>query len=60
MDFIEHHESGESQSPFSCEPLDRINPLDFYAFTKNYSGDVLLWRKSCQSGFHKNIKQSVK
>jgi hypothetical protein len=41
LDIIEHHESGESQSPFSCEPLDRIDPLDFYAFTKDYSGDVL-------------------
>ncbi len=41
LDIIEHHESGDSHSPFSCEPLDRIDPLDFYAFTKDYSGDVL-------------------
>ena len=40
-DILETHIPDENQSPLSCAPLDRIEPRDFAAFTRGYTGDVL-------------------
>jgi hypothetical protein len=53
-----HYATGETQSPLSCTPLDRIDPLDFAAFTQGYTGIFLRWRMLCQHGLNKDTKAS--
>ena len=40
-DILETHFLDENQSPLSYAPLARIEPGDFAAFTRGYTGDVL-------------------
>ena len=52
----------DTQSPLSCTPLDRIDPLDFTAFTQEYTGDILaleeamsVWVEQRYKGFKKLV-----
>uniref|UniRef100_A0A2N9G2D1 Reverse transcriptase domain-containing protein n=1 Tax=Fagus sylvatica TaxID=28930 RepID=A0A2N9G2D1_FAGSY len=59
-----HYATGETQSPLSCTLLDRIDPLDFVAFTQGYTGDILAledamsaWVEQRYKGFKKLVEQ---
>uniref|UniRef100_A0A2N9F2D7 Reverse transcriptase domain-containing protein n=1 Tax=Fagus sylvatica TaxID=28930 RepID=A0A2N9F2D7_FAGSY len=57
-----NYTTGDNQSPLSCTPLDRIEPLDFAAFTQGYTGDILaleeamsIWVEQRYKGFKKLV-----
>jgi hypothetical protein len=57
-----NYATGDTQSPLSCTPLDRIDPLDFTAFTQEYTGDILaleeamsVWVEQRYKGFKKLV-----
>jgi hypothetical protein len=57
-----NYATGDTQSPLSCTPLDRIEPLDFAAFAQGYTGDILaleeamsVWVEQRYKGFKKLV-----
>ncbi len=63
---LEYYVTGETQSPLSCSPLDRIDPVDFAAFTQGYTGDILaleeamsIWVEQKYKGFSKLVGMAL-
>jgi hypothetical protein len=46
----------ENQSPLSCAPLARIDPGDFEAFTRGYTGDVLALEEAMSAWVEQKYK----
>jgi hypothetical protein len=67
LDNVKQYMSGEYQSPLSCVPLDRLDPIDFYVFTQNYTGDAFsleevmsVWVEQKYKGFSKLVGMAMK